>query len=214
MVCTLFISALLESRIYNFELALTTVYFAPGLFLAALYIVEQPARWRMLAAMLVAQASGSIVIGVAPWAAVLMALVIGGQAWVGASVLRMLAPDGLDFTQGRAFGFLALVALVVAPLSGLLIQQLLAHADPALFGMNPAVASPAVAGKMGNLFRSGLLVGWILPHAMGIVLATPLTIGFATQLRHSQAAWLSRERLLILAANFIAAPWRSSKPTG
>jgi PAS domain S-box-containing protein len=205
MVCTLFAAALLEARIYNFELALPTVYFAPGLFLAALYVVDAPARRRMLVAMLVAQASGSIVTGVAPWAAVLMALMIAGQAWVGASVLRMLAPEGLDFTRARVFGFLAVVALLVAPLSGVLIEQLLAHADPALFGMNPALASPAVAGKMGNLFRSGILVGWILPHALGIVLATPLTIGFATQLRHSQAAWLSRERVLILACNFVAA---------
>jgi PAS domain S-box-containing protein len=204
LVCFVFLSNWAQARLFDLHLTLPTIYFGPGIFLAALYIVGGSARGRMLAAMFLAQAGSMIVQGRAPGVVAVTAVVVSGQAWVGAMVLRKLAPNGLDFTKARAFGFLVLVALLVAPPSGYAIDQLLIRAHPGLLGIGPVLPGAILAGKTGSILQAGILTGWILPHALGIVLGVPLTIGFATALRHQEVNWLSRERVLILACNFLA----------
>ena len=189
----LFLTAWLECHAFIQHWALSTFYFGPGLMLGTLYCLDRPGRRSMFLAMLLALGAGYAAAGLAPANAVLAALAFGAQAWIGATVLRKVAPNGLDLTRAGAIGKVVLMAVLVAPPFGFVIETLLVKAHSGIIFPDQAPGTGA-----GGTFGAGMLLRWVLPHVLGIVLATPVTVSFCAYSRGRQGRWWNLERVLVL----------------
>ena len=199
LMLALFLIAYGECTVFTAHLALNTVFFGPGLMLGMLYTLDRRSRRVMLLSMMLAVFAGALAGGLAANRALFGTFVVGGEALVGAVVLRKLAPDGLDLSRFGAIGKVALTALLVVPPIGFLVERLLAHAHTTLL-----LADPVLAGDMAVTIRSGMVMRWVLPHTLGVVLATPLTLGFARFSSGKFRNWWSLERLLTLTGSAVS----------
>ena len=196
VIITLFVAGFLEFRLFDRHVVLATVYICPGIALATTYSMNRSGRLRMLVAMLMAMAMGYMAGGLAPATAIVSAGFMGAQAWVGAAILGKIAPRGLDLARARSIINVALVALVVVPIFALVVEFVLVDARWGIIGVHPALA-----GGTGNPLAADTPIRWLLPHALGIILAVPLILDLFERSRRKRTKWWNGERLAILGCN-------------
>ena len=160
--------------------------------------MDRSGRLRMLAIMLVAMALGYLAGGLAPATAIVSAGFMAAQAWVGAAILGKIAPRGLDLARARSIINVALVALVVVPVFALAVELVLVDARWGIMGVHPALT-----GGIGYPGAVNMPLRWILPHALGIVLAAPLILSLFEKSHLTRPDWLNGERLAILLGNLV-----------
>ena len=198
VVVTLFIVSFLEFRLFSQDIALATVYFGPGIMLATIYSMGRAGRLRMVGGMLAAMALGHVAGGQNPAPAIISAAFVGCQAWIGAGVLAKIAPRGLDLARARSILNIALVAVVVVPICAMAVAFALLYARLDVLGIDQVLA-----GGLHDPLSADRLIRWMLPHALGIILATPLIISLFDPVRTKRTSWANGERLAILACNLL-----------
>ena len=164
--------SLLEARYVYPNLDALTVMLVPSVMLEAVFALDWRTQWQQILRMLLASLLGLMLGGIPPANAAVAALLAGLQAVMGGAALKKLAPGGLYLTTPDAVLKLGIVATVIAPLFSLIFT---------VFRLS--VQQPGGAfGAMSELSSlSGLLEAkafrWVLPNAIGIVIATPLFLG-------------------------------------
>ncbi|MDZ3830818.1 MAG: PAS domain S-box protein [Sphingopyxis sp.] len=195
LLVVLAVAAALEAWLVRQRAILPVIQFAPGLIIAALYVLERHWRVRFAACAFIAQALALLAAGSAPSAAAWTSAEILAEAAAAAFLLRRISPDGLDLTRVRAILSLALVAFLVVPVLGIAM-----HVAETWLGV--AYQSPFHDVAVGR-DSAELVAHLVLPQALGIVLTAPIAFHFLIDAPSSPAGPNNRERLIIHAANLL-----------
>ncbi|WP_421853110.1 PAS domain S-box protein [Novosphingobium sp.] len=172
-----------------------TVMLVPSIMLAAVFALEWPRQWRQLPRMLLASLIGLMLGGVPLATSAVAAVLAGLQAVIGGTALKQLAPDGLDLTRPDAVLKLGIVATLIAPLFSLVFTVFMLS----LGGSGPASATLHPPAQLLDLANAHAF-RWVLPNAIGIVIATPIFLGLLGERSLRVSGLLTRRRIAGYAA--------------
>ena len=172
----LFLSVLLAGGLTAYAVfharMLPTVYLGSGIILAALYSSSGPTKRNIALLLAIAETIGLICGGMPPFAAAAVGAAITLQAWTATLILHVIAPHGLELSRLASIAKLGSVALAAAAAFGGLLYLFLrniAPLPPEMFDVSGAV-DPALTVR-------DLAGTWVLPHALGMLLAVPIFRG-------------------------------------
>ena len=197
LLAVILLAAVLEYAAVASGYMLPTVYLSPALVLAGLVASPRRDIAAFCAMGFGLQCCARVSAGLPFLAAAAMALCVMMQAGACAVFLRWRlpnGPDGIDLTQARPIIDLTIAALIVAPPVGFAFELWFAH-----IGAMQASAFPKLRLHFSHHLGILTLIDWVLPHALGIMLFVPLSLGMMGKSIAHTVQWFTRRRLAMLA---------------